>query len=364
MTEMLTGAPDAARMAAASATSRTRISLASGHSSRAIDSLSDGTCSPHGPAATPNSCSTPGGGHEWSLVSLCFGLPARSDSSTMEYGSHLSGQYGSSAVSSAQPSETSLASFSCATSKCLSPPVCGAHRKEPRGARTSSETPCSTSERTARSLKSASNSICSTAFSLMSPAGCTPAGPETPTGMAGSPRSSGRRSQFQAATSGSMDSSAETQRSGGRIRRAARQSPLAARRMHRLHRLSQWRTRRSQGGLSSCSRLRTSGAPSCCGCGAGSGSVRSALFSSATGLLRSSARSAGSCACNENVGLLRERGTLSSLSLSRCGSAEPISSPRGVSASLTSASSTLSRGRGVAAHGERTASVRRHVVAA
>ena len=149
-------------------------------------------------------------------------------------------------------------------------------------------------------------------------------------GTAASPLIQGVRSQSQAAVEGNMLSSALTHKSGGRMRLPARQSPEATSFMHRRKRRIQVLSRWRQTGFSSSPRfITTGGAGNSAEDTTGAAAVGSALLRAATGRPASSLAAASACARNEKVGLRLWRGTLSSLSRSPCGSAEPIESPHG-----------------------------------
>ena len=117
------------------------------------------------------------------------------------------------------------------------------------------------------------------------------------------------------------------------MRRAARQSPLPARAMHRRV----WRrhavTRRAQIGSRRSEIDRTVGKASGCSSGGARRRVVGAMFIAATGRARSSSVVAALCPCSEKVGARLERATLSSSRFRTCGSAEPMWSSRATSGS-------------------------------
>ena len=126
-----------------------------------------------------------------------------------------------------------------------------------------------------------------------------------------------------------MHSLASIHRSGGRILRAMLNRPCCESLMQRRQRRIHVRNLLAHWGRSKSSKLRTSGAPAGCEAGGGAARVAAGALSTGSGLSRSSATAAGSCAAIENVGALRERGALSSFRRSMCGSADPTCSPAG-----------------------------------
>ena len=94
-------------MPAASAYSRTLTSRLAGHADLSMLPLTESTAWP--PAHIVPAC-----GHERSVVSLNFGFPARTDSSTIEYGQVRSGQHGREWNGLVYPAATPAASLASA----------------------------------------------------------------------------------------------------------------------------------------------------------------------------------------------------------------------------------------------------------
>ena len=198
-------------------------------------------------------------GQDMSLVIRNFGAPALAVSSTIEYGEARIGQQGSSQPPVAQPRSSFLSSFFCASVKKRSAPPCGAQSSVPREHVASSSMPSRSSAMISWSAKP--TAACSTAARMTSPGGGEPSRDERTSGWAGMPSARGRRSQSHGAASGLILSSIESQRSGGRRRRAIEALPAAAilrhRRSWRVHLLtfckaalvSTWSTRVTIGGV-------------------------------------------------------------------------------------------------------------------
>ena len=142
-------------------------------------------------------------------------------------------------------------------------------------------------------------------------------------GVARSPRSSGRRSTTIPLAAGSVLVAAGSHRSAGRSVRALRTSPFAAARRHRRSRLYHVRTADSvRFGMTSATLPNDGGGLAAVACGVG-GVVAAAEFSSGNARLQSSASLASRCLPTLYVGRKGTRGALSSSSFSPCGSDEP-----------------------------------------
>ena len=161
-------------------------------------------------------------GHDKSVVRRNLGRPARADSSTTEYGHERNGQHGKLSCApldhGAPAVPRAATTLETATSKSRKAPACGAQSNVPRAHALSSEMPCNISLTMAASLKPVDSA--STAARQMEVSGATPSRPDTGSGTAGSPRSSGRRSQSHAAVSGIECCSCASHKSSGRKRRA------------------------------------------------------------------------------------------------------------------------------------------------